>query len=109
MRRLSVLAAVLLLGACASGSTATATDLATSDPNGAKACAALTQAYAAGADKAKAITAVYAAGAAAKLSTTPAIKAAVVEVDGRAAANGVTLRAACAAAGVAMPAAPTQP
>ncbi|MBC7638296.1 MAG: hypothetical protein H7231_00780 [Rhodoferax sp.] len=109
MRRLFVLAAVLLLGACASGSTATATDLATSDPNGAKACAALTQAYANVNDKVKAVTAIYAAGDAAKASTTPGIKASVVVVGARSAASGPKLRAACVAAGVTMPPVPAKP
>lgn len=107
MRPLLAVAVVVTLAACSSGSDKP--DLATSDPNGAKACAALTQAYANVNDKVKAVTAIYAAGDAAKTSTTPGIKASVVVVGARSAASGPKLRAACVAAGVTMPPVPAKP
>lgn len=107
MRPLLAVAVVVTLAACSSGSDKPA--LASSDPNGAKACAALTQAYASVNDKVKAVTALYAAGDAAKASTTPGIKASVVVVGARSAASGPKLRAACVAAGVTMPMVPAKP
>ena len=107
MRPLLAVALVVTLSACSSGSDTPA--LATSDPNGAKACAALAQAYKEVNDKVKAVTAIYAAGDAAKASTTPAIKASVVVVGARSAASGPKLRAACVAAGVTMPPVPAKP
>ena len=107
MRPFLTVAVLVTLAACSSGSDKPA--LATSDPNGAKACAALRQAYADVNDKAKAVTAIYAAGDAAKASTTPDIKASVVVVGARSAASGPKLRAACVAAGVTMPQVPAKP
>ena len=111
MRPLLAVALVATLAACSSGSAAGSDTpaLATSDPNGAKACAALTQAYKDVNDKVKTVTDIYAAGEAAKASTTPAIKASVVVVGARTAASGPKLRAACEAAGVTMPPVPAKP
>ncbi len=107
MRPLLVVTVLVALAACSSAPDKPA--LATSDPNGAKACAALTQAYAEVNDKVKAVTAIYAAGDAAKASTTPGIKASVVVVGARSAASGPKLRAACVEAGVTMPPVPAKP
>ena len=107
MRPLLAVAVLVTLAACSSGSDKPA--LATSDPNGAKACLALTHAYQDVNNKVKAVTALYAAGDAAKASTTPDIKASVVVVGARSAASGPKLRAACVAAGVDMPPVPAKP
>ena len=90
----------LTLTACGGGAAA---DLADSDPNGAEACSQLAGAFENKDDTSAAIKGSFASGKAATQSTTPAIKAAVLDVGGDPAADPEKMVAACKAAGVDMP------
>jgi hypothetical protein len=101
-RRTGLVALVLLAAGCSGGGDA----LAERDPKGAEACDALAQAFRDKNNTDAAIAGSAKAGAAADQSTTPAIKAATIDLAGTKVADPQALRQACVDAGVDVPEVP---
>lgn len=102
MKRLAALAAVLLLAACSGGGG----DLAKTDPDGAKACAALASAFEHKDDADAAVSDSMKAGELAGSAKTDAIRSAVIDLGGDKAADPEKMHDACVAAGIKMPEVP---
>jgi hypothetical protein len=93
----------LLLAGCGGGGDG----LAGRDPNGARACEELAQAFENKDDTDAAIRGSFASGEAASQSSTPAIKDATIDVGGELAADPEAMVAACRAEGVDIPDVPS--
>lgn len=93
---------MLLLAACGGGS-----DPLADDPNGARACDSLAQAFQDKDDQDAAVAGALEAGEAAEQSTTEAISSTVNDVAGMPLADAQQLRDACVDAGVDMPEVPS--
>lgn len=100
-RVLTLLLAVLLLGACSGGSKGTG--LTARDPKGADACAALVKAFQDSDDAGQEIADSAKAGSFAKQARTATIRTAILDLSGTTVANPAKLVLACRGAGVVMP------
>lgn len=105
MKRIVATAALAVaLSGCVSDPSTQREDLADRDPHGAQACRELAEAID---NPDEAVSGAYASGEAALKSSTPPIKAAVVQVSGDTWAHAGKMIRACRAEGVDMPETPT--